>query len=184
LAWYIPILIFVARIADVSLGTVRTVFVVSGHRKESVALGFLEIVIWVYASGSAFKYLGEWTAVIGYAGGYASGVAIGMWLERKIAIGLRGVTVMNPDQSLDVSTAMRKRGYRVTRMEGHGMMGPVEIAYCVVKRRNLPKLREVLREVAPKAFVTTERIDRADNSEQNGSRFARAFGERMFPLRK
>lgn len=188
--WYIPILIFLARICDVSLGTVRTVFVVSGYRRLSVVLGFLEVLIWVMAIGGVMKNLTEPLAVIAYAGGYATGILVGMTVEDKIAIGLRMIRVINPDPDVHVAALLRERGIRTTRIEGSGQNGPVEVSFTVVRRKRVPEIRRILLEHAPKAFITIERVDRADGAvpvngpEQPESRFNRSFMDRLMPVRK
>ena len=184
MAWWIPILIFFARIGDVSVGTVRTMIVVSGHKWLAVTLGFFEVVIWLVAAGWAFKYISNPFAVIGYAGGYSTGILVGMWLENKLAIGLRTVRVINPDQNVDVASELRLRGFRVTRLNGGGMRGPVEVSFLVVKRRRLRALQEMLSDLAPDSFVTVERVDRADGGDFTYSRFARRSWERVVPILK
>lgn len=190
MAWYIPLLIFVARIGDVSIGTVRTVFVISGYRKIAVILGFFEVLIWVLAVGGVMKYLPNPFAVFGYAGGYAAGILIGMMVEDKIAIGLRMIRVINPDPGVDVATILREHGFRVTRVEGSGQSGPVEVSFLVVQRKRLSEIRHTIGELAPRAFITIERVDRADgavpvnSAAQPESRFNRRFIERLMPVRK
>lgn len=188
--WYIPLLIFLARICDVSIGTLRTVFVVSGYRKLSVVLGFFEVLIWVLAIGGVMKYLSYPLAIAGYAGGYATGILVGMTVEDKIAVGLRMIRVINPNPGIDVATLLRERGMRVTRIEGAGQKGPVEVSFSVVKRRRVAEVRDLLNEQAPEAFITIERVDRADGAvPTNGtghpeSRFRRPFMDRLMPIRK
>ncbi|GJM19030.1 MAG: UPF0316 protein [Phycisphaeraceae bacterium] len=190
IAWYIPVLIFIARIGDVSIGTVRTVFVISGYRKIAVILGFFEVLIWVVAVGGVMKYLPNPFAVVAYAGGYATGILIGMMVEDKIAIGLRMIRVINPDRSVDVAAILRGHGFRVTRIEGSGQNGPVEISFLVVARKRLNEVRATISGLAPGAFMTIERVDRADGAvpvNSTGtpeSRFNRGFMERLLPLRK
>lgn len=190
--WFVPILIFVARICDVSIGTVRTVFVVSGYKKVSVMLGFVEVLIWVLAVGGVMKYLTNPLAVIGYAGGYATGILVGMTVEDRIAVGLRMIRVINPDSEVHVADMLREKGLRVTRIEGSGQKGPVEVSFSVIQRRRVPEIRTLLREHAPAAFITVERVDRADGAIQSPentpenpeSRFKRTFLERLMPVRK
>lgn len=161
MAWYIPLLIFGARICDVSLGTMRMMLVVSGHRYISAALGFFEVIIWVFAVGNAIKYLSYPLAVLGYAGGFATGVIVGMFIENRLAFGLRMVRVISTEKDSDVAAHLREAGYRVTRLDGSGKTGPVEISFMVVRRRKLDEVRRLIEEAAPNAFVTVERVDRA-----------------------
>lgn len=186
--WFIPLLIFFARICDVSINTIRTMLVIGGHRGIATFLAFFEVLIWVFAAGFAFKHLTEPLAVISYAAGFAAGVAVGMWLEQRIALGYRMVQIIAPasgDEPAAVSNALRERGFRVTQVEGAGRDGPVEIAYAVVRRRSLNALRRMLREVAPNAFVVIERVDTASNgSAADSPRFSIRNWERLGLVRK
>lgn len=171
MAWYVPALIFLARICDVSLGTVRMMLTVSGHRYAAALLGFVEVVIWVFAVGGALAYLPNPLAVLGYAGGFAAGTLVGMWIEDRMALGYRVVQVISPRTDTEVAGVLRERGHRVTRVDGHGRAGPVEIAFLVVKRRRVQKLLREIREFAPSSFITVERVDPPHTSSAMATRF-------------
>lgn len=164
LYWYIPFIIFFARICDVSLGTIRTITVVSGHRYTSAALGFCEVAIWVAAVGSVVKYLPNPFAVLAFAGGFSVGTLVGMFIEDKIAIGYRIVRVINPDPAINVTQHLRSKDFRVTHLHGQGRDGSVEIAFTVIRRRYLKRLLDIIDDIAPKAFVSVERAERAHGS--------------------
>lgn len=166
--WFIPLLIFLARICDVSIGTMRMILVISGHKYISALLGFVEVIIWVLAVGGAIKYLHQPLALLAYAGGFASGTLVGMWLDGRIALGYRVIRVINANIEQCVSTALRQAGFRVTRIEGSGMRGPVEIAFLVIRRRALHPCLQAIRTVAPDAFVSVERADHASGTAFNG----------------
>ncbi len=160
LAWYIPPLIFAARIGDVSLGTIRMVLVIANHRYLAALLGFFEVCIWALAVGGVIKFLDNPVALVSYAGGFAAGTLVGMIIEDRIALGYRVVQVISPNSDDCLSTRLREKGYRVTRLEGSGRDGPVEIAYTVIRRRKLRELIDLVNTTAPDAFVTIERADR------------------------
>jgi uncharacterized protein YebE (UPF0316 family) len=159
MAWYIPVLIFVARICDVSIGTVRMVVIVSGHRALATVLGFVEVVIWVFAVGGTLKYLSQPLAVLAYAGGFAVGTLAGMVIEERMALGYRVVQVISPRTESEIADRLREHGHRVTSVDGHGRDGPVEIAVLVVRRRQVQNLLREIRELAPRSYVTVERVD-------------------------
>lgn len=161
IAWYIPLLIFAARIVDVSIGTVRTIMVIGGMRAIASALGFIEVCIWALAVGGMVRYLPNPFAILAFAGGFATGSYVGMMIESKMALGYRLVRVINSKPELDVSGSLRQHGYKVTRLDGSGMHGPVEVAFCAIKRRRLDDTLKLVREIAPEAFVSVERAERA-----------------------
>lgn len=161
--WYIPLFIFAARLCDVPLGTMRLILTIGGHRWLAAGLGFFEVIIWVLAVGTAIQHLKSPVALVAYGAGFASGVLVGMWLEDRIALGYRMIRVVYPGGSngvLDLTEALRERGYRVTRVRGEGRDGTVEIAFLVIPRKRLRELRTALGSLAPDAFVTVERVER------------------------
>lgn len=162
MAWFIPVLIYLARIVDVSIGTVRMILVIGGNRVPAALLGFVEVIIWVLAVGGVIKFLGHPAALLAYGAGFATGTYVGMRIEDRIALGYRVVRAISTGANSSISTELRLHGFRVTRLEGTGKDGPVEVAFCVVKRRLLAELLRRLREIAPDAFVTVERADRAE----------------------
>ena len=179
--WFIPILIFFARVFDVSLGTLRTLLMITGHRGLAALLGVVEVTVWIFAVGGAVKYLSYPWAVVGYAGGFGVGVLVGMMLEEKLALGFRMVRVISNRADIDVATFLRDEGYRVTRVEGSGMSGPVEICLLVIRRKQLPDLRKLMNTRVPEAFLSIERVDVAQSMQPaaTDSRFGRSFLERM-----
>lgn len=169
MAWYIPLLIFTARVCDVSLGTMRTLLLMSGNRWLTPILGFCEVTIWVLAVSGVLTHLTNISAIAAYGAGFATGIVVGQFIEDRIAIGYRILRVINTDRRLNLSTLLRERGYRVTKVDGHGRDGPVEMAFLVVPRRKVREVQGTLRKSAPDAFVTVERVDRP-----SGGAWARA----------
>lgn len=185
IAWYVPFLIFLARVGDVSIGTVRTILVISGRPYVSAALGFVEVVIWVLAVGGVISNLTNPFALLGYAGGFATGVVVGMTIENRIALGHRIVRVISANMAINLSQQLRDAGYRVTRLEGSGRSGPVEFAFMVVRRRELPSLRKVLAAIDPACYVSVGHADRPSMGAlgENG-RFSKRFWPRGTSMRK
>lgn len=184
MAWYIPLLIFCGRICDVSIGTLRTMLVISGHRMLAAGLGAIEVVIWILAVGGAIKYLTEWTALVGYASGFMVGVMLGMWIEERLAFGYRVVRIISTNGAVKVCETIREKGYRVTQIAGHGKSGQVEIALLVIRRRKLDELRKIVREILPEAFLTVERVEQISGGDFKETRFSKKFASRALAVRK
>lgn len=187
MAWYIPFLIFGARMLDVPLGTIRMIFVIGGSRFIAAVLGFFEVIIWVVAVGSVIKFLDNPIALVAYGGGFAAGTLVGMTIEQRIGLGLRVVRVINANRDLSVSATLREEGYRVTELEGKGLKGSVEIAFLVIKRRDLVRTLKLIEQIAPQAFVSVERADRAHGAgfaDGGENRLARWSLGRVGGLRK
>ena len=175
--WYIPILIFLARVCDVSLGTLRTILMVSGLRTLAVVLGVAEVTIWILAVGGVMSYLSHPLAIVAFAAGFGAGVLIGMMLEEKLALGHRMVRIVSNLSDVDVSSMLRAEGYRVTRVDGSGMSGSVEIAFTVIRRKQLSQIRQLIKAHAPKAFVSVERVEVAESGQigVTDSRFGKSL---------
>lgn len=182
ISWYISVLIFFARICDVSISTCRTMLVIAGHRTIAVFLGFFEVLIWVIAAKFALDYLTSPFALMSYAGGFSAGVGIGMWLEQRIALGFRMVQVISPTTEAAVSSALREHGYHVTRVEGMGRHGAVEVAYSVIRRKKLEEFRQTVATIAPKAFMTVERVDTVSGGNPGVFKEPTRFSVRMWEV--
>ena len=158
-AWVIlPLIIFAARIFDVTLGTLRIIFVSRGKRNLAPVLGFFEVLIWIVVISQLVQNLDSVTAYVGYAAGFAAGNYIGMWLEDKLALGTYILRMITAEEVGELVGRLRDAGYGVTRVEGEGTKGRVHLVYTVVKRRNVEQVLAIIHEVKPNAFVSMEEI--------------------------
>ena len=182
LDWQLAALIFGARVLDVSLGTVRAMLLVAGARWRAAAISFAEILVWVLAVAGVITHLDEPLAVVAYAGGFATGILIGSWVEERLAIGYRTVHVWNAHSQVDVAAHLRAASFRVTRLSGAGISGQVEVCVAIIRRRELSRLRSTIQEVSPQAFITVERTERplgGENLADNARRRWWILGPRL-----
>lgn len=158
-AWVIlPIIVFFARICDVTLGTIRIIFISRGLRKYAPFLGFFEVLIWIVVIGQLVQHLSSATAYIGYAAGFATGNFVGMWLEDRLALGTYMLRVMITGEGETLVKAIHEAGFGVTQVDAMGSMGPVKMIYTVLKRKNVDQVMTLIHHFTPKAFVTVEEI--------------------------
>jgi len=164
--WYswviLPLMIFFARICDVTLGTIRIIFVSRGLKKYAPFLGFFEVLIWIVVIGQLVQHLHSVTSYIGYAAGFAVGNYVGMWIENRLAFGTYLVRIMKQGDGIEIVKAIHDAGFGITKIDAQGTTGPVVMLYTVVKRRDLKKVHAIIHELAPKAFVTTEEVRSAE----------------------
>lgn len=151
-----PLVIFGLRIVDVSMATMRMLLTMRGQRVLVPVIGFFEIVIWLYAAGSAIQYLSSPFHVVGYAGGFAAGTVVGLWLEEKLALGLATVRIISEHGGVEAADALRESGFGVTEFSGQGRHGTVEVVYTVAKRSDTQRILQLVDEWAPESFVTVE----------------------------
>lgn len=160
--WYVwvglPLLIFLARVFDVTLGTLRIIFTSRGMRNLAPVLGFIETFVWIVAVSSLVKHAQNVAAYIGYAGGFAIGTFVGMFLENKLAMGTVTVRAIIKRDPKELIEALYKAGFGVTAVEGQGASGIVKIIYTTIKRQDLPVVIEVFHQMLPGAFLSVEEV--------------------------
>jgi uncharacterized protein YebE (UPF0316 family) len=154
----LPALIFFARIIDVTLGTMRIIFVSKGQKSIAPILGFFEVFIWIIAIGQIMGNINNYACYFGYAAGFAMGNYVGMRLEERLALGNLLIRVMTPINGNELIKNLNIRGYGATMVEGEGSMGKVQLIYSIVKRENLKKVIDIIQEFNPKAFYSIEDI--------------------------
>jgi uncharacterized protein YebE (UPF0316 family) len=157
----LPLLIFLARVTDVSINTVRIIFVMSGHKFISTLLGFIESLIWLLAIGQIFQHLNNWVSYIAYPGGFATGILVGMIIEERLALGklvVRAITSENLDPILQY---IETNSIRYTVLHGETASGKEKILFTVLKRDQLNDLINQFNEYIPQAFYTIESVKKA-----------------------
>ncbi|MDX9858600.1 MAG: DUF2179 domain-containing protein [candidate division Zixibacteria bacterium] len=165
LPWYIlPVLIFLARILDVSIGTIRIILVARDMRAVASVMGFFEVLIWLLAISQIMQNLTSWENYIAYAAGFAMGTWVGMTIERKLAIGTQLVRVILPKKADDLLQRLIMQGHQVTHVPGEGGFGPVTIIFLIVPRSQLSRVIDTIKRFDPNAFYTIEDVRTARNS--------------------
>jgi uncharacterized protein YebE (UPF0316 family) len=154
----IPLLIFTARVADVTIGTIRIVFVARGKKAIAPVLGFVEVLIWIVAMSQILKYANNWPAYLAWAGGFAVGNYMGLWLEEKLAIGSLVIRVITARPANALVQHLRAAGYGVTSLDAEGSTGEVSVIFTLVQRRDLKEVIAIVRGYNPNAFYTIEDV--------------------------
>ncbi len=161
----IPLLIFLARIIDVSLGTIRIICISRGIRLLAALLGFIEILIWLMAISQIFHNLTNVANYIAYAAGFGMGTFVGISIERKLSMGNLMIRVITKKDAVDLIKTLISHRYGVTTLDAQGATGAVKVLYIIARRKNLEKVISIIKEFNPKAFYTIEDIRFA--TEQN-----------------
>jgi len=158
-SWVIlPILIILARIIDVSIGTLRIIFVARGMRYIAPILGFFEVFIWLLAIGQIMRHLDNFVCYIAYGVGFALGNYLGILIEERLAVGVVLVRIITQkDASLLIQT-LRQDGYGVTSVEAEGANGRVHIVFTIIQRTFLQQVVAIIQKFNPTAFFTIEDV--------------------------
>ncbi|HNY76890.1 MAG: DUF2179 domain-containing protein [Sedimentisphaerales bacterium] len=158
-AWGIlPALIFLARICDVTLGTVRLIFVSRGFKYLAPVVGFFEVLIWILAIGQIMQNLSNWICYLAYAGGFATGNYVGMRVAEKLSLGIVLIRIITQRGAHALLDRLRKSDYGVTSLDGEGAAGPVQVIFTIVPRREVGAVVELVKAYNPKAFYSIEEV--------------------------
>lgn len=148
------------------MSIMRMILAVRGHRVVAAFIGFFEVLIWLVAVGKALEHLHSIIHVIGYAGGFAIGNYVGVWLEGRFALGVNVVraVIRRPKGENKAASAvraarlLRSEGFAVTEMEGRGLRSYVDILNVVAARRSVPHVIRIIREQDPDTFLSVEEV--------------------------
>ena len=154
----VPILIAIAKIIDVSLGTLRIILISKGAKKLVPLLGFVEVLIWIVTIGQVMKNLTNPVNYIAYALGFAMGNYVGILIEQKLALGSVLIRVITRRDASELITYLQSNDFGVTVIPAEGSLGPVHLIFTVIKRSNLNKVVEIIKKLNPKAFYSIEDI--------------------------
>jgi uncharacterized protein YebE (UPF0316 family) len=163
------IYVFLLRLIEQALGTLRSLYVNKGKPKLGALLGFIESAIWVVAISQVIKDLNDPLLIIGYALGFAAGTISGSYIESTIAIGnvVVRVFIERNENSELLANELRANDFGVTVINGQGRDGEVSIAWCVVPRKKVKELLNIVSEITPEAYVTTEATNPTNISSNN-----------------
>jgi uncharacterized protein YebE (UPF0316 family) len=166
----LPLLIFVARIFDVSLGTVRVIFISRGFKYLAPIVGFFEVLIWLLAIGQIMKNLSNPACYVAYAGGFGMGNYVGIRIAEKLSLGVVLIRVVTKKDALPLVECLKDANYGVTSVDGHGTSGQVKVLFTIVPRREIRSLVEMIKRFNPHAFYSIEEVSFVEKG--------------IFPLRK
>ncbi len=155
---FIPFLIFCSRIIDVTIGTMRIVFIAKGLKFIAPILGFIEVLIWIIAIRTIMDNLNNFITYIAYAAGFAVGNLIGMVIENKISLGLVSIRIITNQDSSDLVEILRDKNYGVTIADAEGSDGKVNIIFTVIKRKNLNDILNLIKLYNPRSFYSIEDV--------------------------
>ena len=166
----VPLMIFFARIVDVSMGTMRVIFVSRGAKFIAPLLGFFEVLVWLLAIGKVMANLSNIYCYLAYAAGFATGNFVGICVEEKLAMGTFIIRIVTRKDAAELVRQMRAAGYGATSLDAEGATGPVNVVYSVVRRGSIDDVVEIIKRLNPNAFYSIEDV--------------RFVSEGIFPVRK
>jgi len=151
-------MIFTARVADVSLGTLRIVFISKGRRLLAPLIGFIEIFIWIMVIQQVMQNMDNIYYALIYAAGFSCGTYVGVRMEEMLALGRVSVRIITPRDCTAFIEDLRAHGYGVTLLPGQGATGPMHIIYTMIDRKRFDDLVARLKKFDTKAFYSIEDV--------------------------
>ena len=151
-------LIFILRVLDMTLDTLRVLVMMRGRKSAAWILGFFQALIFVLAISTVLSDLDNLLNIIGYAAGFATGNVVGIALEQRLAIGHTHLSIVSSRWGSAIAEMLRGEGYAVTEVPARGRDGMVTLLSCSVLRKNVAKVHEVVNGLDPDAFITAEDV--------------------------
>ena len=183
-SWIIlPILIFLSRLGDVTMATLRHIFISKGLRKIVPVLGFFEVLIWLVAMRQVFSHLDNVACFIAWALGFSAGTYLGMLIEERIALGTQVIRIITSEDPSGLITDLRSIHQGVTVVDAQGAMGPVKLLFTVVKRVNKAQVIQMIHNHSPHAFYSIEDVKSAHQGVFSNEAELSVI-RRLFPIRK
>lgn len=155
---WLPVLIFFARVFDVTIGTLRIIFIARGKKYVAPLLGFFETFVWIVVVSQIVRTISGIWSFVGYAAGFAAGTLVGMFVEEHLAIGTLIVRTILPGSTSELVSRLHEAGFGVTYFPATGSHGQVTIIYTVIKRRDLDKVVSTIHTLHPRAFLSIEQV--------------------------
>jgi len=154
----LPVMIFCARICDVTMGTLRVIFISKGIRYLAPFIGFFEVIIWLLAIGQVMNNLTNVVSYVAYGAGFATGTYIGMYIEEKISLGLTSVRIITKEDPQELMQYLRSHNYGVTSVDGEGATGRVKMVFTIIRRQDLAHVVGIIQQFHPNAFYSVEEV--------------------------
>lgn len=157
--WVIlPILIFLARICDQTIGTLRLVFLSKGFKILAPILGFFEVIIWILAVGQILKHMDNFLCYIAYGGGFATGNYIGLIVEERLSIGNVIIRIITKNDAFELIADLQRHNFGTTIVNAEGSRGEVKIIFSIIKRTDSKKYISIINSYDPSIFYSIEDV--------------------------
>lgn len=165
---YLPLFIFLSRILDVSMGTMRIIFVNRGMKNVAASLGFFEVLIWITVVAQVISNMTDWINYVAYAGGFATGNYLGITIEQKLKVGTQVFRIITQSNPKELLKKFSDKGFRATVLDATGINGPEKIIFAIAKRRQAKVLVQLIKDFDSEAFYSIEDVKFASDTKKDG----------------
>jgi uncharacterized protein YebE (UPF0316 family) len=150
--------IFLLRLVDMSLYAMRIMMLRRGYKLFTWLFAFAQSTVFIIVLRTVFSDLGNWSKVLGYALGFATGMVLGMWVEERLAVGFTHLRIISYAHGPELTAHLRGMGFAVTEVSALGRDGTVALLNCGVRRRKARIVEKAVSEIDPEAFITAEEV--------------------------
>jgi uncharacterized protein YebE (UPF0316 family) len=155
----LPLLIFFARVCDVSMETIRVIYISRGIKYLAPLIAFFEIIIWLLAMEVVMKDLTNIANFLAFALGFAVGTYVGLIIEEKLSIGMVILRIVTTDESNEeIVSFMESENYGITTLDATGSRGSVKMILSLVNRTDVPRITQHIQATNPHAFFSIEDV--------------------------
>ncbi|GAB1373598.1 MAG: DUF5698 domain-containing protein [Bacteroidales bacterium] len=156
--YLLPVIIFFGRIIDVTLGTLRIIFVSKGEKYKAPLIGFFEVLIWIVVISEIFSRANDLVAYISYAGGYATGNYVGILIEQRIAFGIILCRIYTRKNGKELVSILNINNFGATLLEATGSVEKIQIIETVIERKEMKKVEKLVVDFDPDVFYVVEDV--------------------------
>lgn len=180
----VPLLIFLARAIDTTLGTLRIVMIMRGNRQAVRLIGFIEVLLWVIAIGQIIQNLNNWAGYLAWALGYTVGSMVGFKIEEKLALGKHQLRIITAQPVTGFLEALQKLNQGYTVFDGMGSKGPVKQIFLILNRQNNAEITQLVKQHIPASFCSVSDVMATDSGVFNTKKREFNLSGLLLPLRK
>jgi len=148
--------IMFARIIDVSLGTLRMLNVVKGHKYRAAVFGFIEVLIWIAAMRYIFQNLDNMWNILGYSTGFAVGTIVGVSIENKFGTGYLQLYVISKYHTDELADKLRSMKVGATIVPGEGRRSGVAVIVLIILAKRRYEIIREIEKIDPIAFISIQ----------------------------
>lgn len=156
--YLLPVIIFFGRIIDVTLWTLRIIFVSKGEKYKAPLIGFFEVLIWIVVISEIFSRANDLVAYISYAGGYATGNYVGILIEQRIAFGIILCRIYTRKNGKELVSILNINNFGATLLEATGSVEKIQIIETVIERKEMKKVEKLVVDFDPDVFYVVEDV--------------------------
>ncbi|HRR33191.1 MAG TPA: DUF5698 domain-containing protein [Kiritimatiellia bacterium] len=162
----VALTIFLARVCDVGLGTIRHALIIRGRKGCVFIIAFAEALIWIYAVSRVMSSIQDPLTSVAFAFGFATGTFVGMTMEDLLKIGEQAVRVFSTSGHL-VAQRLRENDFRLTVFDGSGRDGIVQLLFVQAKRKEVSRVMSIARNADPRCLIMIDDIRSVHAAKSN-----------------